>query len=463
MGSPSSVRGEPKIAAPAGEMEISITAAQVIRPRYPTPSHLRNFEFSLLDRQNAPWLYSNFLLIYAANTSSLSIAEKVRSLKESLSDTLVLYYPLAGKIKDIATVECNDDGAAFIEARVDTPLSYFLRKPTADFLHRLMPFNDANTMREFANFTLLIQVTVFHCGGLALASCPSHRLMDASSMCTFLRTWAKLTTSPCNNSIRNTVTPPHFLGPSIIPAIKDLPDRPFVHYHPDYEKFSSRRFIFSGSNLMSLKEKCGSTDSLGHKRPTRVEVVQALIVKCAIRATSLLHPGPSFVFQTLNLRNRINPPVGADAVGNLIWTPSLLFEEGEMELNQILATLRRGLKTFCDKKSGRFNPKEGFGVVSEELKEKQELLGRAGPNFYGFSSLCRFPFYEIDFGWSRPAWITNVPIFENMCFMVDSRTGDGIEAWMTMEKEVMASLESDEEFLAYASIDTPVDIGHSRL
>ncbi|KAI4377181.1 hypothetical protein MLD38_014853 [Melastoma candidum] len=260
MGDPSSVG---KLLAPSVDMRIRITADEVIKPRYSPPSHLRNFELSLLNQYLPPWLYCHIILFYTATTSSVNASEKVSSLKNSLSDTLVLFYPLAGKIKDAMTIECNDPGAVFIEAQIDTRLSRLMSKPDPDLLHRLLPFNDADTMGKFANCALLLQVTIFDCGGLALAVCPTHKLRDASSMCTFLKAWAKLTTLPDNNCTGDTVSPLHFLGPSIILPVKHLPDHPFSPHRLDSEKFSSRRFVFSGSNLKSLKAKSDSIDSSG--------------------------------------------------------------------------------------------------------------------------------------------------------------------------------------------------------
>ncbi|KAB1222705.1 Pelargonidin 3-O-(6-caffeoylglucoside) 5-O-(6-O-malonylglucoside) 4'''-malonyltransferase [Morella rubra] len=40
---------------------------------------------------------------------------------------------------------------------------------------------------------LLIQLTAFTCGGVAIAVCPSHELIYASSLCTFLRSWTAAT------------------------------------------------------------------------------------------------------------------------------------------------------------------------------------------------------------------------------------------------------------------------------
>ncbi|KAI4380623.1 hypothetical protein MLD38_006792 [Melastoma candidum] len=441
---------------------VEIMSRGVVKPFSRTPPHLRNFELSLLDQLMPPWLYCNFLVFYAADSSRHGVSHKLATLKESLSETLVLFYPLAGSLKNSTTIQCNDAGVAFLEARVNTWLSEFLDKPTSDLLNRFFPFNDAETMEKFGNPMLLVQVTFFRCGGFVLAASPSHKLMDAPSMCTFLKTWAKVT-AVHNGHEGSVISVPEFLGSSVVAPNKNFPDLPLKASLPDNSKFATRRFVFSGSKINALKSSCKSIATSGEKLPSRVEVVQALVLKCAVRAASRTHPGPSVVFQTLNLRNRIKPPVGEETVGNLNWTPSFFIEEGPLDIEQIIRTMRRGVKEFFEEKAGRFNQREGADVMMEGLKERAAIKGRAGENFYAFTSLCRFPFYDIDFGWGKPAWITNPTVFRNMCYMVDSRSGEGIEAWMTMDQEVMEVLERNREFLAYATIDAPINPSRSRM
>ena len=71
-----------------------------------------------------------------------------------------------------------------------------------------------------------------------------------------------------------------------------------------------------------------------------------------------------------------------------------------------------------------------------------------------FSSLCRFPLYVIDFGWGKPIWVAwvNSPPFTNTAFFVDTKCGDGIEAWLTLKDEDKAKFECDDEILGYLSI-----------
>ena len=69
-----------------------------------------------------------------------------------------------------------------------------------------------------------------------------------------------------------------------------------------------------------------------------------------------------------------------------------------------------------------------------------------------FTSLCRFPLYEADFGLGKPTWVSSaMRCFKNMVGFMDNKTGDRIEAYVCLKPEDMARFEADEELLAFVS------------
>ena len=68
---------------------------------------------------------------------------------------------------------------------------------------------------------------------------------------------------------------------------------------------------------------------------------------------------------------------------------------------------------------------------------------------FSFTSLCRFPMYDADFGWGKPTWVGSPALtFENVVVFCDTKTGGGIEAYVSLKMEDMAKFEADEELLA---------------
>ncbi|XP_057432339.1 stemmadenine O-acetyltransferase-like [Lotus japonicus] len=79
----------------------------------------------------------------------------------------------------------------------------------------------------------------------------------------------------------------------------------------------------------------------------------------------------------------------------------------------------------------------------ERLLLKEELVP------FNFTSLCRFPLYEADFGWGKPTWVGSAALtFKNLVVFVDAKNGGGIEAYVSMAVEDMAKFEADEELNA---------------
>ncbi|OWM70682.1 hypothetical protein CDL15_Pgr014355 [Punica granatum] len=56
-----------------------------------------------------------------------------------------------------------------------------------------------------------------------------------------------------------------------------------------------------------------------------------------------------------------------------------------------------------------------------------------------------------------------MPMFLNWIFLVDTRSGDGIEAWVTMDEQDMALLQEDPELRAFANVNPSGGSGSSRL
>ncbi|KAI3955505.1 hypothetical protein MKW98_028450 [Papaver atlanticum] len=70
-----------------------------------------------------------------------------------------------------------------------------------------------------------------------------------------------------------------------------------------------------------------------------------------------------------------------------------------------------------------------------------------------FTSWCRFPLYETDFGWGKPIWVSTCTIpTKNVIVLMDSNSfGDEIEAYVTLTGEDMVEFEHHDELLALVS------------
>ena len=84
------------------------------------------------------------------------------------------------------------------------------------------------------------------------------------------------------------------------------------------------------------------------------------------------------------------------------------------------------------------------------IKERAARFKKGEVFSLAITSLCWFPLYEADFGWGKPSWVTTANMtFKNLVSFFDTKSGDGIEAWIILKEEDMAKLETDEELFAY--------------
>ncbi|KAL8196452.1 hypothetical protein R6Q57_024747 [Mikania cordata] len=403
----------------------TIISQETIIPSTPTPPPLKTHNLSLVD-QLAPNV--NMPLIFFYNNYRHG---DVNILKKSLSQSLTSYYPLAGRFlaSSVAQIDCNDQGVKFLEASNHSRLSDFVLKKELDqTIDQLIPNYEVTNNPNLVE----VQLNHFTCGGAAVSVCISHKVGDGFTMGKFINHWA---TVMRGGSPKN----PTFLSSKS--SIK-IPE--FDFKGTDKVKYATKRFVFPNSKLKELKNKINTS-----LNPTRVETVSSLIFKCAVDAattlTGSLHP--SNMYHVVNMRKKIMeqnlPEIAAGNICTIVGAK--MADSCEIKLHEVIAKLRKeisGIKEVGDVEE-----------VGEVCLKKLSTLGDDQNRSYNFSSLCRFPFYEVDFGWGKPAQVMlkNGVLDGNVIHLMDTPFGDGIEAIVQLEEEEMAIFQNDREIMAYSN------------
>ncbi|QCD94260.1 shikimate O-hydroxycinnamoyltransferase [Vigna unguiculata] len=119
-------------------MEINITSREAIKPSVPTSAECKTLKLYLLDgfQHNT---YFPLILFYSKTTNLQGFSDVSTQLKKSLSEALTIFYPLAGRRRDYVSIDCNDEGAIFMEASVNTTMELFLKPPKLELLNQLLP------------------------------------------------------------------------------------------------------------------------------------------------------------------------------------------------------------------------------------------------------------------------------------------------------------------------------------
>ncbi|KAF8399853.1 hypothetical protein HHK36_015724 [Tetracentron sinense] len=416
------------------EMKVEIISRETIKPSSQTPHHLTNFLLSSPDQFSPPAYIPIFLFYSAPGDCNL---ERRDRLKKSLSFTLTRFYPLAGKIKDCMSVDCNDDGAEYFEAQVSgTELSDVLGQPKVDVLKQLLPGEPNSTWTEVL---LAIQVNIFDCGGLAIAVCISHKIADATSLATFVGSWSAMARGATDE-----IVSPSFELASLFPP-RDLSGfMPLPAAWNTKDKIVTKRFVFEASKIAALRATCTCV-----KCPTRVEALSAFIWR---RFLALVDRGEVVheLAHVVNIRGRMDPPLPEHSFGN-VWLATVAIlppvrESEDMELEGVVRDAIRRIDGEYVRKLQEGDEYMKNVIRMCEESSKGEVVTLA------FSSWCRFPFYQVDFGWGKPTWVSTTSLpFKNAVLFMDTKSGDGIEAWVNLLEEDMAEFERDLELLQFST------------
>ncbi|GAB2227707.1 hypothetical protein Droror1_Dr00009534 [Drosera rotundifolia] len=419
------------------DIEFQIVSRVIIKPSTPTPDDKRSYNICLTDQFMAPY-YIPLILFYRDGHQKLS------RLKESLSETLTVFYPFAGRLKDNITVDCNDEGVPFVEAQVNCSLGDFLEELDARYLHYFLPCAKVPTepMREVP--AVAIQVTVFSCGGLAIGGCYNHKIMDAWSTGCFIKYWTS-NLSGCYDGV---------VYPDFTAATKVFPPREYIATFqaeflstPADKKCTFKRYLFDATSIQALKLKATSEKV---PNPTRVEVVSTFMWKHAMAKKGK----SSYLRHLVNIRKRTVSSIPSGSIGCLVLPATAavdLNDEKDQELDVMVAKVHEAISRVNTEFKNNLDGNNTLEMIWNSMEVN--FYDRA--TVFMCSSLCQSGATEFDFGWGKPVWVSpwgDTPSLAewHSITLVDADGGKGVEAWFVLQDHEIAELERDQEFLAYA-------------
>ncbi|KAJ8427397.1 hypothetical protein Cgig2_027947 [Carnegiea gigantea] len=415
----------------------TIISKEAIKPSQPTPRE-RTLSKSLLD-QFSPHIFVRVILFYlpaGRQNPNPTDTTSIKLLKTSLSKTLSHYYPFAGKVNKEGQIECTDDGVELLEARFSSRLVDVLEHPRIEEISKLFPISGDEALKGSGIDSLVvIQITRFDCGGMAIGACFSHKIVDASSIATFMNDWASITCNPNHGPI------PQFSGASFFPPFDSMTISP--KSMPPSEECRTRRLVFNVSKIDALR----NNNVLRALHPTRFETIAALICKTILGGSTATSGStrPRAVNIIVNLRTKMAPPLSENQIGNFATHNLVNVTACETDLYSLVRLLKDGMAKFHEKFGQQLDSAyERSSEIHNSYKELEQLLGNKNAEI--------FPFYNVDFGFGKPVWASVFPNPTRNCiFMCDTRDGKGIEAWVSLDDPDVAVFENDHELLSFAS------------
>ncbi|XP_031111824.1 stemmadenine O-acetyltransferase-like [Ipomoea triloba] len=430
-------------------LKVEVYQKEKVRPCSPTPQSLRNYKLSLLDIL-AGTFYNPFVFFYHSCAGGPR-RHDYDELKDSLMKTLSVWYPLAGRIKDGSTIECNDEGADFVRANVtNCDLGEFLRHPKLEDIRQLLPLDPYPNAIDPAQPMLAVQLNRFRCGGTAVAFCIWHGLADGGAMTGLFNTWASI------NRGEKPINP----GSLIVDASAIFRPGNLVRPPPmplslkNRGKYSSKRFVFGKRDIERLRNDYYHP-SEHRRRPSRVEALSAFIWAAVIRAILPGNPNlkTHLLINMVNLRKKLNPLFPSQCLGNIYQAVAARWEMeadggGRVTAGFLVGRVVEAIDKITDDYMREMHSEGGF--LRAILDVFKALHNADEIKYLSISSLCNVPFSQVDFGWGKPIWIGLGHTLDDSAVFMDTEDG-GIEVWIGLAQKVMCNLDKDMEFHAYVS------------
>lgn len=433
-------------------MNVKILSEEIIKPSVSTPHHLRTYKVSLLD-QFSPSSYMPFILFYKNKFDNHDSAQTLSRLKQSFSQSLAIYYPLAGRFKDAATIDCNDEGGLYIEARVNCTLSEFLKQPDIQFLNNFLPCK-ANGLEKDRIPPVAVKITLFECGGIVIGACLFHKVVDAAAAAVFLNSWAK-------TELGENVVQPDFSSASSLFPPRDPLSNDFVRNFDNFffqgTKSYMRRYVFDATAVTALRAKAASEKV---PNPSRVEALSAFVAErmtSASKAAKLDTYSTLMITHPVNLRQRIEPPFPDNSFGNIIWLAFAFYEcdpsNTKIELADVVEILREAFTGLNKESIAELETDDAFNALNELL---ESVYTNENIKIYRFTSANNMGLYDLDFGWGKPVWVAHMGDMigyrsKQQFVFLEATSGKGLELWLASDEAELSILEKDPEFLQYAT------------
>ncbi|XP_050209391.1 uncharacterized acetyltransferase At3g50280-like [Mercurialis annua] len=426
--------------------------------------------------------------------SSTTTDSLISLLKDSLSQTLSHFPPLAGRLKTDSDgyvyITCNDAGVDFIHAS-DTNI--FVRDVISPGCVPVCvkSFFTCDRMVSYNghyNPILAVQVTEL-ADGVFIGCSVNHSVTDGTSFWNFFNTFAELTRGIKKIS---KVGQPDFSRNSVLisPAVLKLPHGgPTVSFNEN-EALSERIFSFSREAILKLKGIANnnnnkkindqSVELIGKQnndplfnngkimnviletffknavsKPPESEIssFQALcaLLWRAVTRGRKLNPAKMTTFRmAVNCRARLNPNLDPFYFGNAIQSIPTYASCGDVlskDLRWCAQQLNKNVVAHNDSTIRRF-------VDSWEKNPVCFPLGNFDGASMTMGSSPRFPMYDNDFGWGRPLAVRSggANKFDGKISAFPGREGGGsVDLEVVLKPETMAMIESDYEFMQYVS------------
>ncbi|KAK9088490.1 hypothetical protein Scep_027572 [Stephania cephalantha] len=394
----------------------------------------------------------------------------IDELKHSLSLTLSLFYPLAGRLATKTHpyyhvfLDCSSHasgGAEFIHAVADAKVSDLLNTSDGDvhpIFKSFFPLTEPVVNHDGHDLPLLIVQITELIDGVFVGCSFNHVLGDGTSYWNFFNSWAEISRLRSTNSMIS--REPINNRMAMIKSYRDDDsvthvNLPYTHHEEFIELYSppeplrEKMLHFSAKSIAALKVKANLEANTNNI--SSFQALSALIWRAITRARDLPHDQKTICRLAMNCRSRMWPAWPESYFGNCIQAAGTTAEAGELLERGIGWAARALNETVAGQKDEK---------VREFLDElvKKSVVYRVSSLFCDapmvmMGSSPRFDMYGNDFGyWGRPVAARSGygNKFDGKVSGYPGRDGGGsVDLEVCLFGRYMSNFERDAELLMY--------------
>ncbi|GLJ35442.1 hypothetical protein SUGI_0712830 [Cryptomeria japonica] len=416
------------MAEEAAETIVKVRTMCMVKPTIPPPT-----QTMFLSNLDLFWIGVDKVqsLFFYKLSPLIKYPSVIQGLKKSLPSILVYFYPLAGRLITgewgRTEVDLTDGGVVFKEASAsvqfeDMEKDGFRRKP---FFEKLAPEVDLSADENHSKPLLSIQVTAFEGSGICIGTTVHHFVADVNSFHYFMKSWAE-----CSRGHPIAKPPQHDrtvfkreskISPSISHIAHDITSSgerqaklfKFVpgdsqSQHKNTSGFENEvksedslqkrsdliysTFCFTEEIIQELKQQSRASSSF--------VAVAAQYWRCVIRARELPQEEAVFFGLLADCRGRVKPPLLPTYFGNCV-SPGLAKTRAHTLINADISFAADVIQQLISSSTEEAHINHLIDWVESC---NRHLLREAGWKYgTGAVSSPRFPLYDTDHGWGKPA------------------------------------------------------------
>jgi len=350
----------------------------------------------------------------------------------------------------------------FIEAKANVALDYFdqIGWQASMTPRGLLPVEFFPDMTKDRIPLLVTQATFFACGGVAITICMHHQIADARGYFRLLQEWARVHSDGVAEGIKMERLLPEFNEKDIIstseassqPSYQLLPQPNMPAFDPEAD---SKVVLFSNQELEAMKAAANAElkDSSAFVSTNDVLMAHlAMRISAArIARTKASTTGAKFAY-AIDLRRRMKPALPLSYFGNAVTMNAITYENMEVFAGKTLGQVALDFRKSVDATT----PEYAAGRI-ECLRQAQEknaivefIINVVGNDLL-FTTWSKMGAYDADFGGGRPLRMRQSPDSFSGGVMIMEIPGEGIEAFIGLNKNDLVHFLADPELYKYRS------------